>query len=76
MKTYCNSLTTITLHAKRYTKGELKGTWRGYVKITHYATIDDKDHICKQYHWTPDYIGHLTREDALASAQIVKDQLL
>ena len=76
MKTYCNSLTRITTHAKRYTKGELKGSWRGYVKVTHTATIDGKDHVCRQYHWTPDYIGHLTRADALKSAQQIVDRLL
>lgn len=75
MNNYCNSSTTITLHAKRYTKGELRGTWRSYVKVTHRATIDGKDHVCRQYHWTPDYMGHRTRGEALESAKLVKEGL-
>ncbi len=76
MNTYCNSWTKITLHAKRYSKGELKGYWRGYVRVTHGATIDGKEHICHNNYWAPDYMGHLTREDALKSAEIVKSHLL
>ena len=76
MKTYCNSSTVITVHAKRYAKGQLKGYWRGYLKITHRATIDGKDHVCNQYEWLPDYMGHLTRQDAIECASKLKDRLL
>ena len=76
MSTYCNSSTVITMHAKRYTKGELKGSWRGFLKITHRATIDGKEHVCRQYHWTPDYMGHISRTDALKAAEMLKGHLL
>lgn len=73
---YFNSSTTITLHAKRYTKGELIGTWRPYLKITHRATIDGREHIKFDYRYAPDYMGHLTRKDALETAKKMKENLL
>ena len=76
MKTYCNSSTEITLHAKRYTTGVLKGSWRGYVKITHRATIDGKDHVCHMYEYQPAYMGHNTREDAIKTARQIKDRMM
>lgn len=62
------SYTRTSLHAKRYTAGELKGTWRGYVKVEYFVK-DAK--IRPSYFWTPDYMGSPTREDALKMAEHV-----